>query len=93
MQLCATTIFVALQVVKGLALACYPIIPGSAEKIWKQLNFSGSLQDSNWGKEKEAQLKPGHLLGEAVVLFTKIEDKVIAEEIECLNQNLKAQAK
>lgn len=77
------------ECLKLLALASYPIIPESAEKVWKMLGFEGSIGDSSWNREVESFIPAGQVLGEPVILFRKIEDVEINGEIEKLKGMLK----
>jgi len=68
----ATTMYVAAQLVKALAIVSAPIIPFTAEELWKTLNLPGSVHQQRW----EEALKPppaGHKIAEAKPLFRKIE--------------------
>jgi len=79
----ATTIYVAAQLVKALVIVSAPIIPFTAEELWKTLNLSGSVHQQRW----EEALKPlpaGHKIGWAKPLFRKIEadEKKLDEMLE-----------
>ncbi|MBM3201814.1 MAG: methionine--tRNA ligase [Chlamydiae bacterium] len=75
-----TTMAICLEAVKTLALVSFPLIPSSAEKIWKMLGFSSSLETILWEDVLKSSLQPGHCLVKPEPLFSKIEDTVIAEE-------------
>ncbi len=87
---CAAALYVSLQIVKALALGSSPLIPQTAENIWKQLGLAGPLSQCSWAGEKANLLSSGHALGEAAVLFSKIEDAVIEDEIQALHSKLAA---
>lgn len=74
---CATTLNICLNCIYTLAEIFEPVIPFSSQKIFDMLNAS----KSDWGLSGELNLKAGHQLGKAEILFTKIEDKVIDEQI------------
>ncbi|MBS7646558.1 MAG: methionine--tRNA ligase [Candidatus Bathyarchaeia archaeon] len=79
----ATTMYVAAQFVKALAIVSSPIIPFTADKLWKTLNLPGSVHQQKW----EEALKPlpiGHKIAEAKPLFRKIEsdEKKLNEMLE-----------
>jgi methionyl-tRNA synthetase len=74
---CGTTINVCLNVISTLAELFSPIIPFSTEKLFKMLNASPT-EWSNCGNEN---LKPGHKLNASEILFPKIEDEVIENQI------------
>ncbi len=86
---CGTTINVCLNVIYTLAELFYPIIPFSAEKLFEMLN-ANAIDWNDCGKEN---LKAGHQLNNAEILFPKIEDELIKKQIEKLkgsnmNENL-----
>jgi methionyl-tRNA synthetase len=81
---CATTINIALQTARTLALLMSPFTPGSAEKIWRMLNLRGSAAGHAWDFAGELLLEDGHILGAPELLFTKIEDAVIEQELQNL---------
>jgi len=74
-----TTIACCVECLKALALISSPIIPASSQKVWNQLGFTGKLVD--WEKTIATQVPGGHVLGEPKILFQKVEDAQIAEEI------------
>lgn len=74
------TIACSLECIKALALISYPIIPNTAEKVWSLLGVSKSF----WQDIVNTPLKAGQKLNEPVILFTKIEDEQITEELKKL---------
>jgi methionyl-tRNA synthetase len=79
------TLFDAVQIIANLAILCEPFLPFTAHKLHQMLNSS----QFNWGwtdAGNAALLSSGHQLGEAQLLFDKIEDDVIAAQVEKLNQ-------
>ena len=56
-----------------------PFIPFSCEKIWSQLNLSGSVHEQKWESAKEQGVAPNHQLGKIEPIFRKIEAKEIAQ--------------
>jgi methionyl-tRNA synthetase len=79
----ATVIYVAAQLVKALAITSAPIIPFTAEELWKILNLSGSVHNQRWD-EALKPLPAGHKIAEAKPLFRKIEadEKKLDEMLE-----------
>jgi methionyl-tRNA synthetase len=75
-----------IECLKLLALISFPIIPESAEKVWKMLGFKTPLAQSKWDEVVRSPLESGQLLPEPQILFTKVEDDVIQKEIEKLDQ-------
>jgi methionyl-tRNA synthetase len=69
----ASIFYVTSQLVKTLAVVSAPIVPETAERIWKTLNQPGSVHSQRW----EEALKPlpsGHAISKPMPLFRKIED-------------------
>lgn len=75
-----TAINVCLNTIFTLAEIFHPVIPFSSEKIFKMLN-SKSVDWTDAGLEN---MKPGHSLNQPEILFTKIDDKEIENEINKL---------
>lgn len=73
-----------LECIKLLALTAYPIIPTSAEKLWKMLGQTTTLSKENWNHVVKTPLKAGQTLPKPEILFPRVEDTVIADEIEKL---------
>ncbi len=82
----ANTIACCLECLKVLALISFPIIPETAEKVWKMLGFKTVLERQKWDEAATAMLLTGQAILEPKILFTKIEDDVIQKEIEKLNE-------
>jgi len=80
---CATTINVCLRAIFTLAELFEPVIPFSSNKIFKMLNVSKD-ELPEWNSCGRFAFKPGHKLGEPEILFTKIEDKTIEDQINKL---------
>ena len=71
--------FVSTQIVKALAVASVPFIPGSSQTLWEILNLPGSIEKSKW-EEALVPLPAGHKINKPKPLFSKIEDKDAALE-------------
>ncbi len=83
---CATTINLCTQAARDLAVLMHPILPFTAEKIWQMLRLEGKPENASWDEIGENGLPEGHHIGNLVILFEKIPDKVIKKEIEKLAQ-------
>ncbi len=84
-QRLANTLFCSLECLKALALISQPIIPHSSDKLWSMLGFKTTLAKSKWEALKEKPIPPGQALSrEPVILFRKIEQEEIDEEIKKL---------
>ncbi len=81
---CATTINICLQVARSLAILMEPILPFSSVKIWQMLNLPGSVKQAGWDGAGVLGLEVGHKLARSEILFPKIEDDIIEEQIRKL---------
>ena len=78
---CAATLNVCLQIIYTLAGLFSPVIPFSSEKIFKILNSS----PSGWDELGKEHLKAGHTLNTTEIIFPKIEDEVIEQQVSKLS--------
>jgi len=76
----ATVMNHALQVVANLSWWMEPFLPFTAGKLTAMLG----LQKSSYQQNEFFQLAEGHQLGEAVYLYSNIEDDIIAVQIQKL---------
>ncbi len=81
---CATTLSLCLETIKTLSVILEPVIPFTAEKIKKLINFPDSKEINEWDSSGEFSLPSGHMLNKPEILFAKIEDDIIEKEIEKL---------
>jgi methionyl-tRNA synthetase len=68
----ATIFYVATQIVKALAVASSPFIPGTAEQLWQTLNLAGKASEARW-QEALTPLGAGHKINKSMPLFKKID--------------------
>jgi methionyl-tRNA synthetase len=76
-----TTIYCSLECIKYLLLAAYPIIPTACDKAWVMLGFEKSLHNQKWDEVMQSKLSEGQALLSPQVLFQKVEDEDIDQEI------------
>ena len=82
-----TILNIALQIAANLTIVAQPFLPYSSEKLRKMLN----LNAFDWSKAgSDSLLTDGHALGVAGLLFDKIEDDVIAKQLQKLADKKKA---
>ncbi|MEM1283442.1 MAG: methionine--tRNA ligase [Chlamydiota bacterium] len=81
-----TTIACCLECLKFLAVCSFPIIPTTSEKLWKYLGMKDSPVQSGWEQALATELSPGQALSQPEILFRKIEDAEIEEELEQLKR-------
>ena len=90
-----TTIAASISCIIRLALAASPIIPETAQKIWHMLGFKTDLAKQNWQTIQSMPHPAGMKLGEPEILFRKVEDEEVEEQIAKLGsiakQTLKPQ--
>lgn len=79
---CAAAINICLNAINTLAEIFEPVVPFSSGKIFKMLD----TEKCSWEKCGELNLKAGHKLNQPEILFTKIEDKMIEEQINKLGK-------
>lgn len=105
-QACANTVHVSLQICASLAVLLDPIIPHAAERLRAMLNLEGVRSSEptshsrgttegegegiGWDDAARPLLEAGHELGTAEILFTKIEDDRIEEQLEKLRTRAEA---
>ena len=89
-QACANTIHIALQICASLGVLMEPVLPFSAIKLRRMLQLSGVRASVpgeqitggiGWNEAAHPLLEVGHSLGESEILFAKVEDSVIDEQI------------
>jgi methionyl-tRNA synthetase len=88
MQQVGTILNIAIQISASLAIVCEPFLPFTSAKLKKMLAISEVLDWQQAGRYD--LLKVGHGFGEPELLFEKIEDDVIAKQLQKLNDSKKA---
>tara|TARA_R110000850_G_scaffold277058_1_gene421838 strand:- start:59308 stop:61365 length:2058 start_codon:yes stop_codon:yes gene_type:complete len=73
-----TVMYVALQIAAALAVLSEPFLPFTSKKLKTILNYDAE----NWGALKS--LETGHQIGQAELLFSKIEDEQIQLQLDKL---------
>lgn len=73
-----TVMYVALQIAAALAVLSEPFLPFTSKKLKSILNYDVS----NWNGLGE--LKSGHLISQSELLFSKIEDEQIQQQLDKL---------
>ena len=84
---CETILNICLQLTANLAIAFEPCLPFSSKKLRDML----AMDTFEWDQLGSTDLlKAGHQLGEASLLFEKIEDDVIQKQLDKLEATKKA---
>jgi methionyl-tRNA synthetase len=79
-----TILNIGLQIAANLSILAAPFLPRTCDKLKQMLN----LPEPKWvdaGSDK--LLTPGHKLGKAILLFEKIDDKVVEQQVEKLRNS------
>ena len=86
-----TIMYTALQIASGLSVLSEPFLPHTAEKLQKMLRLdpTPSWQDVRQG---HTLLASGHCIGKPSLLFNKIEDPKIEEQLDLLKASKKSNA-
>ena len=75
-----TCVFLSVNAVRSLAIAIYPFLPKSSQKIWGQLGLDGNISDKSFEEISDLAIKNGHKIGKIEPLFAKVEESIIEEQ-------------
>lgn len=86
-----TQMYVALQIAAALSTLAEPFLPFTADKLKSILNISNPI---SWKSVSEdtVMIAPDHQIGQAELLFAKIEDEEIQKQLDRLEASKKANA-
>ncbi|WP_410006512.1 methionine--tRNA ligase [Aequorivita nionensis] len=88
-----TVMYVALQIASALAVLSEPFLPFTSEKLKNMLNVRSSAVETSLGwndvSSKSELLKTGHKINKAELLFSKIEDEQIQQQLDKLKASKK----
>ena len=95
-----TIMYVALQIASALATLSEPFLPFTSAKLQKMLNFTdaesklSAKEHSQWDKiaTRDSLLPAGHQIDKAKLLFSKIEDAQIQQQLDKLEATKTANA-
>ena len=79
-------VYLSVNAVRSLAIALYPFIPESAQKIWAQLGLEGNVSEQRWDSISEISIQSGHDLGTPTPLFNRVEESDIKNHKEKLGK-------
>lgn len=87
-----TIMFVALQIASALAVVSEPFLPFTSDKLKKILKVETGDVQTLWDEivNKDILIPAGHQIGEAELLFGKIEDAEIQKQLDKLEATKKA---
>ena len=94
-QACANTIHVSLQICASLSVLMEPVLPQAAQELRQMLQLTdirastpdGPGDGRGWDEAGSPLLDEGHALGEPTILFEKIEDEIIDEQLDQLKED------
>ncbi|MFV8280979.1 methionine--tRNA ligase [Christiangramia marina] len=83
-----TIMYVALQIASALSIISEPFLPFTSAKLKRMLNQTGenTSKTPDWDiiGSREALIPAGHHIGKAELLFSKIEDEAMEQQLEKL---------
>jgi methionyl-tRNA synthetase len=82
----STILYTAADSLRTFSVALYPVVPDSAERIWKQLGCKGNLKDQNPNELKWGQLKPGTKVGKAEPIFPRLDKAATLAKLDELSE-------
>jgi len=80
---CGVSIAVALQILRQICVMMAPVVPFGMEKVWGWLGMETDLHRGGL-EEGRKPLPAGRELGRQEILYPRLEDEVIEEQIERL---------
>ncbi|MEX0982719.1 MAG: methionine--tRNA ligase [Bacteroidales bacterium] len=82
-----TILYIALQITAALSILLEPFLPFSMKKLRSFIDFN----ETGWERLKHTELlKPGHRINQPDLLFEKIEDEAIREQLDKLQKTKEA---
>ncbi len=78
-------IYSCLEMIRHLAIACYPLMPTTAQAIWKQLGYGEDLDNRSWDVWAASPLPFDQICTRPKLLFAKVEDDQMQLERARLN--------
>lgn len=83
MTICKNTLHVCLQLCAALSVLFSPIIPSKMQQLRELLGLGDNL---SWDDINQTMLQPGQAITSGDVLFEKIEDDVVKQQLEKLEK-------
>ena len=66
-------ICLSVNAVHSIAIALFPFLPESSEKIWTQLNLTGKVSEQKWNSMSDLIVSTNHKIGASSPLFKRVE--------------------
>ena len=70
-------VYLSVNAARSLAIAIFPFIPESAQKIWEQIGLDGKVNQCKWDDLSKIVINSNHKLGKTSPLFAKVESSDI----------------
>ncbi|MFD0701393.1 methionine--tRNA ligase [Myroides pelagicus] len=86
-----TQMYIALQIAAALSTLAEPFLPFTADKLKSILKLDTPIQWSTVSEDK-VLISAGHTIGQAELLFAKIEDEEVQKQLDRLEASKKANA-
>ncbi len=83
MERCGAVMYTCARIIRALNTVFHPFIPFFADSLFDMMNFPGKLTDAEWDDAWKEEVA-GITIKEPRILFSKLEDKDIAPELERL---------
>jgi len=80
-EACGNTLYVSLQICSALSVLFQPVLPQKMQQLRKQL---GVPENTTWQQVNNHLISSGQIIGEAGILFEKIEDDAVEHQIQKL---------
>ena len=77
-------LFLSSNAVRTLSVILAPFIPDSCERLRTMINIQGEVELTKWLSASKILLKAGHKINRPQVLFRKVEDHEITEQLQKL---------
>ncbi|PID80986.1 methionine--tRNA ligase [bacterium DOLZORAL124_64_63] len=87
MERCGHSLGVSVQLLRQICLMLAPVTPFAMEKLWSWLGMESDLWQGGWD-EGTRDIPGGRPLGESEILFPRLEEEAIQEEIDKLRAML-----
>ena len=82
-ELCGNTLHICLQISAALSILFEPVLPNKMGSLRKQLDLTGNI---SWDQINSEILIPGQKITQGEILFEKIEDERVDEQIKKLTE-------
>jgi methionyl-tRNA synthetase len=85
----ARVLYNAADSIRTIVVLAHPVIPESAQKIWRYLGESEALESVNIQAIRRGQLKSGTAIGNLEAVFPRVDKKEAMERIEAMEQEIR----